>query len=126
MNIIKLNSISQTPHYTNFAHKDRFLRKPFRYSQRNNILCHNDKKESSDNKLFISSTLVLSSILFLSTSIVLVLSAREMNIEAERLQDKYDKLQQDIRHLEEKNIQDEIIINAIVGKILELRSIGIV
>lgn len=122
MNIIKLNSISRT----SFLHKDRFLRKPFRYSQRNNILCHNDKKESSDNKLFISSTLVLSSILFLSTSIVLVLSAREMNIEAERLQDKYDKLQQDIRHLEEKNIQDEIMINAIVGKILELRSIGIV
>ena len=76
--------------------------------------------------LFISSTLILSSILFLSTSIVLILSAREMNVEAERLQDKYTKIQEDIKHLEEKNIQDERIINAIVGKMIELRSIGII
>lgn len=149
MNIIKLNSITQTScknkHNTNciHKHKDKICSiKPFRYLRRKYILCQSDKnkKENSNDNfisydnvshdknsgLFISSTLVLSSILFLSTSIVLILSAREMNLEAERLQDKYDKLQEAVKHLEEKNIQDEIVINAIVGKILELRSIGIV
>lgn len=154
MNIIKLNSITQTSykikHNTNciHKHKDKICSiKPFRYSRRKYVLCQSDKdrKENSNDKLisydnvshdkvvhdknnglFISSTLVLSSILFLSTSIVLILSARELNIEAERLQYKYDKLQEAVKHLEEKNMQDEIMINAIVGKILELRSIGIV
>jgi hypothetical protein len=137
MNIIKLNSITQTSyrikHNTNCIHKDKICSiTPFRYSRRKYILCQSDKNKkenSNDNSisydnishnknsgLFISSTLVLSSILFLSTSIVLILSAREMNIEAERLQDKYDKLQEAVKHLEEKNIQDEIMINAIVGK----------
>jgi hypothetical protein len=145
MNIVKINSIIQSPYKNKInTYHPRIPSKHKRHLKRTYILCyndnntfektsknvmlHNDEKQvvQDNHGLFISSTLVLSSILFLSTSIVLILSAREMNIEAERFQERYDKLQADIKHLEEKNIQDELMINAIVGRMIELKSIGIV
>lgn len=79
-----------------------------------------------DKELFISITLVFSSVMVLSTCIVMILCARETSMEANTLQEKYNKLHEEIKQLEDKNIEDEMMINAIVGEIIELKSIGII
>ena len=79
-----------------------------------------------DNGLFLFTTIVFSSVMVLSTCIVMILCARETNMEASRLQEKYNKLYEEVKHLEDKNKDDEMMINAIVGEIIELKSFGII
>jgi hypothetical protein len=79
-----------------------------------------------NNGIFVFTTLAFSSVMVLSTCIVMILTARETNMEANSLQEKYNKLYEEVKHLEEKNMEDEMIINAIVGEIVQLKSIGII
>lgn len=98
--------------------------------KKNNILSSEkqiiNKSNYVDNGLFVFTTLVFSSVMVLSTCIVMILTARETNMEANSLQEKYDKLYEEVKHLEEKSMEDEMMINAIVGEIVELKSIGII
>lgn len=102
----------------------------YNHEQHNNIQSTEQQKQKVssylDNGLFVFITLVFSSVMVLSTCIVMILCARETNIEATNLQEKYNKLYEEVKHLEEKNMEDEIMINAIVGEIIELKSIGII
>ena len=86
----------------------------------------NNSNSYIDNGLFVFTTLVFSSIMVLSTCIVMILCARETNMEALSLQEKYNKLYEEVKHLEEKNMEDEMMINAIVGEVVKLKSIGII
>jgi hypothetical protein len=56
----------------------------------------------------------------------MILCARETNMEANGLQEKYTKLYEEVKHLEAKNMDDEMMINAIVGEVVKLKSIGII
>jgi hypothetical protein len=86
----------------------------------------NNSNSYIDNGLFVFTTLVFSSIMVLSTCIVMILCARETNMEALSLQEEYNKLYEEVKHLEEKNMDDEMMINAIVGEVVKLKSIGII
>lgn len=103
----------------------------------NNNVCDDNKmlveptsysgdRKNIDNGLFMFTILVFSSVMVLSTCVVMILCARETSMEASSLQEKYNKLYSEVKHLEEKNAQDEFVINAIVGEIIELKSIGII
>lgn len=98
--------------------------------QKHNIISNekqiSNKSNYIDNGLFVFTTLVFSSVMVLSTCIVMILTARETSMEANSLQEKYDKLYEEMKHLEEKSMEDEMMINAIVGEIVELKSIGII
>jgi hypothetical protein len=85
-----------------------------------------NKPSYLDQGLFMFTTFVFSSIMVLTTCIVLIITARQTSIEAESLHEQYDKLYEQVHMLEEKNIQDEIVLNAVVGRIVELNSIGII
>ena len=86
----------------------------------------NNSNSYIDNGLFVFTTLVFSSVMVLSTCIVMILCARETNMEALSLQEEYNKLYEEVKHLEEKNMDDEMMINAIVGEVVKLKSIGII
>lgn len=98
--------------------------------KKNNIISSEkqtiNKSNHIDNGLFVFTTLVFSSVMVLSTCILMILTARETNMEANGLQEKYDKMLEEVKHLEEKNMEDEMMINAIVGEIVKLKSIGII
>ncbi len=67
-----------------------------------------------------------SSIAILSASLVTVLTLREAQFETQHLDEEFNKLQHKVELLEEKDIQHEIVIEALVSEILKLREIGIV
>jgi hypothetical protein len=98
--------------------------------QNNNIITSEKQISHSssyiDNGLLVFSTVVFSSVMVLSTCIVMILCARETNMEANGLQEKYTKLYEEVKHLEAKNMDDEMMINAIVGEVVKLKSIGII
>lgn len=156
MNIIKtnvnnrLNLIMQCPvrcmKYNKYTVQLDIFTKQYNGKYKNNILvCKNHKRHSNninvddDNKnnikkttkvdkdsLWMFTTAVLTSVMVLSTCIVMILCARETNIEATNLQEKYNKLYKEVKHLEEKNVEDEFMIGAIVDEIIKLKSIGII
>lgn len=68
---------------------------------------------------------VCSSIVALSICTVTVLTLRETSFESQKLHEEYDKLKEEIEILEEKDIKHELVINALVNELLELRNIGI-
>lgn len=113
--------------------------------QRQTILCNNNNKDnidkynnisteqqqinssdSIDKGLFVFTTFVFSSIMVLCTCFVMILCARETSLEAHNLYEKYNKLYEEVKHLEEKNMDDEMMINTIVSEIVELKNIGII
>ncbi len=155
MNIIKtnvnnkLNSIIQSPlrciRYKRYGVQPNIsFTEQYNVKYKNNIIiCKSNKSNShnvdDDNKnnikkttkidkdsLLMFTTVVFSSVMVLSTCIVMILCARETNMEATNLQEKYDKLYEEVKHLEEKNVEDEFMIGAIVDEIIKLKSIGII
>jgi len=68
---------------------------------------------------------VCSSIVALSICSVVVLTLRETSFEAEKLHEEYDILHEEVELLKDRDVQHEIVINALVNELLELRNIGI-
>lgn len=63
-----------------------------------------------------------------SVSLVLITTAREFNLDLEKTNQEYTKLQHISRQLsilKEKQFQDEMILNALVEEIIKLRQIGV-
>lgn len=69
---------------------------------------------------------ICSSLLVLSAGIVTVLTLRESSFEAQHLHKEYDYLRNKIDLIEEKEMQHEMLIDAIVTEIIELKHIGVV
>ena len=67
-----------------------------------------------------------SSIAVLSASLVAVLTLREAQFEGQHLEEEFDKLQHKVELLEQKDIQHEAVIEALVSEIIQLREIGVV
>lgn len=147
MNIIRNSKILQTHcncmTNTNIWHKSHRNTSYHPYNKRNvscydnkkdkhviadNILNENKTKSSIDknNELYLFTTLVFTSVMVLSTCILLILSARETNMEATNFQERYDKISEKVKHLEQKNAEDEFMIGAIVDEIIKLKAIGII
>jgi hypothetical protein len=72
---------------------------------------------------------VASSIAVLGASLVLIATAREVHLELEKAHEEYTRLQHVTRQLskiKDKQVNDEIILNALVEEIVKLREIGII
>lgn len=64
-----------------------------------------------------------------SVSLVLITTAREFNLDLEKTNEEYARLQHvsmQLSTLKRKQIEDEIILNALVEEIIKLREIGVV
>lgn len=79
-----------------------------------------------DNGIYVFATCMFSAVMVLSACIVMILTARETQMESIQLKDKYDKVYEEVHHLEDKILDDEQMLNAVVNTIVQLKSIGIV
>jgi hypothetical protein len=72
---------------------------------------------------------IASAIALVSASLVFITTAREFNLDLEKSQQEYTRLQDVSRQLttlKEKQLEDEIMLNALIEEILKLRHIGII
>jgi hypothetical protein len=81
--------------------------------------------QSLQRNFVVFTTCAFSSIIVLTTCICLIICARETTMEAAKLHDDYTSVKHELKQLEEKNIEDEMIINALVNEIISLRNIGV-
>lgn len=71
-------------------------------------------------------TATFSAIMVLSACTVMMLSARETAHEALELQEQYRKVHDEVNRLEDKQAEDEYVLNLIVQQIIELKNVGII
>lgn len=69
---------------------------------------------------------VCSALVVLSACTVTALTLREAEFETQHMLEDYAKLESKVMMLEDKDVQHELVINALVNEILKLRDIGIV
>ena len=72
---------------------------------------------------------VASAIAVLGASLVLIATVREFNLDLEKSNQEYIRLQHVSRQLstlKEKQVEDEIMLNALIEEIVKLRQIGII
>lgn len=112
--------------HSNLLVKSGLRRKPSRtvsVCAKRSVSVENTKSEVNLITLGIA---VCSSVAVLSASLVAVLTLREAQFEAQHLEEEFDKLQHKVELLEQKDIQHEAVIEALVLEILKLREIGVV
>ena len=95
------------------------------YAKQTRQTRQNNTNPSIDNSIIGLGISVCSSIVALSVCTVAVLTLREASFETEKLHEEYDKLKEEIELLKDKDVKHELVINAVVNELLELRNIGI-
>lgn len=83
-------------------------------------------QKSLDNNFVGLGVSVCSALVLLSACTVTALTLRETQIETQSIIERYGKLEDKVEMLEDRDVQYEFVINALVNEILKLRDIGIV
>lgn len=86
----------------------------------------NDYKEGVDSNIIGFGVSICSALVVLSACTVTALTLREANIEKQSFIEDYVELEKKVMVLEDKDVQYEIVINALVNELMKLRDIGIV
>lgn len=92
------------------------------------VICR--AKPSQKHEIEASRALSIAcAIAIVSTSLVLIATAREFNLDLEKSNQEYIKLQHMSRQLstlQKKQVEDEMLLNALTEEIIKLRQIGVV
>lgn len=86
----------------------------------------NTNQEGVDRNVVGLGLSICTALVLLSACTVTTLSLREVDIEKQHLMEDYAKLEEKVMMLEDKDVQHEIVINALVNEVMKLRDIGIV
>lgn len=79
-----------------------------------------------DNNIVGLGVSICSALVLLSACTVTTLTLREAQMETQSIVERYSKLEDKVKMLEDKDVKHEFVINALVNEILKLRDIGIV
>lgn len=85
-----------------------------------------DRLHRLDNNFVGFGVSICSALVLLSACTATALTLREAQIETQSIVERYGKLEDKVKMLEDKDVQHEFVINALVNEILKLRDIGFV